>query len=183
MGDSSPLTAPLNNLSTSLTALKTALHPLLTTPTTQLSSPLPLLDKAKLHVLTAYAIDSLLFAALRLQPSTSAAADARAHPVFAELARTRSYFEKIRTAETGPERGPRMRVDREAVGRFVRAGVTAAEAGSSSGGVSAGGVRDGTGKRKVELEGESVEKERGDELEKKKRRRETGRGKDESKCL
>ena len=182
MGEPSPLAAPLNNLSTSLTTLQTALHPLLTTPTTQLSSPLPLLDKAKLHVLTAYAIDSLLFAALRLQPSTSAAADARAHPVFAELARTRSYFEKIRTAETGPER-PRMRVDREAVGRFVRAGVTAAEAGSSEAGVSAGGVREGTGKRKVELEGDSVQKERGDELEKKKRRREKERGKDESECL
>jgi exosome complex protein LRP1 len=182
MADPSNLTPHLETLTNTLTTLSTALQPLTSTPTTQLASPLPLLDKAKLHVLTAYTIDSLLFAAVRLGRSS---AEARAHPVFAELARTRAYFEKIKEAEVGPEK-PRLRVDKKAVGRFVKAGIApAAPAAPAGPSVGVRDVKDGTGKRKTDVEGDNFETGTGEESDKKRRRkeREKQKKKDDSKFL
>jgi len=112
---SAEIKASLESLSESLEGLQSALEPLLSTATNQLSTPLPLLDKAKLHVLTAYAIESLLFSAIRLQ-----GVDAKQHAIFAELARTRQYFEKIQKADK-PLEQPTMRLDKGAATRFIKA--------------------------------------------------------------
>ncbi|RMZ86483.1 hypothetical protein DV736_g6289, partial [Chaetothyriales sp. CBS 134916] len=58
---------------------------------------LPLLDRAKLHVTVVYAIESLIFSYLRLHNLSP-----HAHPVFKELARVKSYFDKIRDVENAP---------------------------------------------------------------------------------
>jgi len=121
--DPSELHAQLATLSSNIDTLESALAPLLTTPLPTLSAPLALLSKAKLSALSAYAIESLLFGSVRI-----AGSDARSHPVFAELARTRSCFERIARAED-PNRGkPHMRVDKDAARRFVKAGLAGNEA-------------------------------------------------------
>ncbi|KAF2674604.1 hypothetical protein BT63DRAFT_15455 [Microthyrium microscopicum] len=113
--DTSTVQTALTTLTSDIDALTTALQPLLSEPTNSLASPLPLLDKAKLYTTSTYAIESLLFSALRLS-----GADAKAHPVFAELARVKAYFDKVKEAEH-PEMKPR--IDKEAAGRFVKAGL------------------------------------------------------------
>ncbi|RMD44887.1 hypothetical protein DV735_g356, partial [Chaetothyriales sp. CBS 134920] len=55
---------------------------------------LPLIDRAKLHVTVAYAIESLIFSYLRLHNLSP-----HSHPVFKELARVKSYFDKIKEIE------------------------------------------------------------------------------------
>lgn len=97
--------------------LEEALAPLLKTAFSVSTSKLPLLDKAKLYVLATYAIESILFSALRLN-----GVDAKAHPVFQELNRVKEYFEKIKTAETaGTKRS--TTVDKQAAGRFIKHGL------------------------------------------------------------
>lgn len=114
--DQTDLTPLLATLSTSITTLESTLQPLLNTPISTTASTLPLLDKAKLYVLTTYAIESLLFSSLRL-----AGTDAKAHPVFTELARVRQYFSKIKAAEEGGVSGRREAVlDKGAAGRFIK---------------------------------------------------------------
>lgn len=95
-------------------ALSTALAPLLSTSFSTISSKLPLLDKAKLHILTTYAIESVLFSSLRLS-----SVDAKQHPVFTELARVRQYFEKVKRAEEGPEKREQV-LHKGAAGRFIK---------------------------------------------------------------
>nr|OQO32315.1 hypothetical protein B0A51_00374 [Rachicladosporium sp. CCFEE 5018] len=112
----------LEDLTSSIDDLESALLPLLTTPTSTLSSKLPLLDKAKLHVLTTYALDSLLFSLLKVNGT-----DTKTHPISTEIARVKSYFGKISEVEKGPEER-RLVVDREAAGRFVRAGLAGNDA-------------------------------------------------------
>ncbi|OQN95718.1 hypothetical protein B0A48_18258 [Cryoendolithus antarcticus] len=112
----------LEDLTSSIDDLESALLPLLTTPTSTLSSKLPLLDKAKLHVLTTYALDSLLFSLLKVNGT-----DTRTHPISTEIARVKSYFGKISDVEKGPEER-KMVVDRAAAGRFVRAGLAGNDA-------------------------------------------------------
>jgi exosome complex protein LRP1 len=142
-------------LTSTIPSLTTALQPLLIPPPS--SSALPLLDKAKEQVLTAYAIESLLFSALRLQGNI----DVKTHPVFAELTRTREYFRKIKEVEEGPT-VPRMRVDREAVGRFVRAGVKgAAAAAASDEGRTAVAAQEGEEGRETGKMGEKSKRKRG----------------------
>lgn len=113
----------LDDLTTSIDTLTSTLQPLLSTPLSTTTSKLPLLDKAKLYVLATYALESLLFSSLRLS-----GVDAKAHPVFEELARVKGYFGKIKKAEEGGrDSSGRARVDKEAVGRFVRAGLAGNE--------------------------------------------------------
>jgi exosome complex protein LRP1 len=129
MADSTALHGHLTALTSALDDLTTALAPLLSSPPPALSAlaaSLPARDTARLHVLSAYALETLLFNALRLS-----GADAKAHPVFRELARVRHYAAKIKEAEdkkAGRAAGPAVRVDREAARRVVRAGIGAAAA-------------------------------------------------------
>ncbi len=51
----------VEDVSESIDALEDAVSPLLASTLSEITSKLPLLDKAKLHVLTTYAIESVLF--------------------------------------------------------------------------------------------------------------------------
>ncbi|KAH6619903.1 hypothetical protein C7974DRAFT_398437 [Boeremia exigua] len=107
-----------------LTAILTPLLP--PTPLSNTLLPLPLLSKAKLHTLLAYAIESTLFNSLVLT-----GADAKAHPIYAELARLRGYFAKTKVAEEHTERlaqkEGRARLDVAAAGRFIKHGLSGNE--------------------------------------------------------
>jgi exosome complex protein LRP1 len=59
--DTTDLHPMLNNLSEHIDDLEASLEPLLKSTLPDISSRLPLLDKAKLHVFTASAIESLLY--------------------------------------------------------------------------------------------------------------------------
>lgn len=97
--------------------LEDLLSPLLTKPLATTASTLPLLDKAKLHIQTTYAIESLLFSSLLIS-----GVNAKEHPIFTELSRLRSYFKKIKDVEEGLV-GPKARVDKEAAARFIKHGL------------------------------------------------------------
>ncbi|KAF2488988.1 hypothetical protein BU16DRAFT_520071 [Lophium mytilinum] len=101
--------------------LEEALAPLLDAPIADSASKLPLLDKAKLYVMTTYAIESILFSYLQLN-----GIKAKEHPIFTELTRLRQYYEKIKLAETGPVK-QNMRLDKDAAGRFIKAGLSGNE--------------------------------------------------------
>ncbi|KAF2797734.1 hypothetical protein K505DRAFT_322346 [Melanomma pulvis-pyrius CBS 109.77] len=111
------LPAQIEDLEANIDELDAALAPLLHKPLPTTASTLPLLDKAKLHILSAYAIESLLFSSL-----LTAGQDAKSHAVFEELVRLKSYFRKIAAAEAEPE--PKARIDKEAAARFIKHGLS-----------------------------------------------------------
>ncbi|OAA61831.1 exosome-associated family protein [Niveomyces insectorum RCEF 264] len=76
---------------------------------------LPLLDKARLHVLASYALESTLFCSLGL-----AGVDVRQHAVYRELLRVRQYMTKI-DGVAKPVTAPTSRLDKAAAIRFVKA--------------------------------------------------------------
>ncbi|KAF4553191.1 Sas10/Utp3/C1D-like protein [Elsinoe fawcettii] len=115
-GDSMHVASLLSNLSAHVDTTATTLQPLLARPLSSTAGKLPLLDKAKLYIHVAYAIESLLFSQLQLS-----GVDAKAHPIFSELKRVRSYFEKIKHAEG--QGGPNMRLAKDAAGRMIKAGL------------------------------------------------------------
>ncbi|KAL2009167.1 hypothetical protein VTN00DRAFT_7361 [Thermoascus crustaceus] len=98
--------------------LEEVLQPLLQQPLSATTKKLPVLDKAKLHVLITYTLESLLFSYLRLH-----GVDAKEHPVFKELTRVKQYFEKIKALETEPEKRT-MSLDKQAAGRFIKHGLS-----------------------------------------------------------
>lgn len=123
--DTTTLAPLLSSLSSSIDDLEDSLAPLLTTPLSQTASKLPLLDKAKLHVLTTYAIESLLFSYLSLN-----GVNAKTHPIFTEIMRVKQYSEKIKLAEAGPGAAAVSRtqmLDKGAAQRFIRAGLAGNE--------------------------------------------------------
>ncbi|RMJ22757.1 exosome-associated family [Aspergillus sp. HF37] len=97
--------------------LEEAVAPLLNQSLTETAKKLPVLDKAKLHVWTTYALENLIFCYLRLR-----GANAQQHPVKRELARVKQYFDKIQALETEPEQR-KMAVDTQAAGRFIKHGL------------------------------------------------------------
>ncbi|KAF2767119.1 hypothetical protein EJ03DRAFT_329530 [Teratosphaeria nubilosa] len=113
--DTEDVQSLVEDLSTNIGDLEQSLAPLLKTALSASTSKLPLLDKAKLYVLATYAIESILFSALRLNGT-----DAKSHPVFQELSRVKDYFGKIKSAETAGLKRPTA-VDKEAAGRFIKA--------------------------------------------------------------
>ncbi|KAH6874901.1 Sas10/Utp3/C1D family protein [Thelonectria olida] len=119
MADVKDIEPDLLRLDDQLEALEEALQPMLG-DLEGLSSQLPLLDKAKFFSLSAYAIDSLLFSALKLQGT-----DAANHAVFDELKRVQQYFAKIKAAETptpAPAEETRtLTVNQEATARILKA--------------------------------------------------------------
>jgi exosome complex protein LRP1 len=118
----------IDELSTNIDTLTSAIEPLLKTPIQATALSLPLIDKAKLYTLSTYAIESILFSFLRLNSSSANGADAKAHPVFTELKRVQQHMQKIEAAES-PDHGKRdnMSLNKEAAGRFIRAGLTGNE--------------------------------------------------------
>jgi len=113
MTDVKDITPELDRLDSQLDDLEEAMKPLLGN-LQEISSQLPLLDKAKLYSLTAYSIESLLFSSLKLQ-----GADAQNHDVFTELKRVQQYFAKIKAAEE-PEAPRNMTVNQEAAARMLK---------------------------------------------------------------
>lgn len=121
--ETSDLQPLIEDLTSNIDDLEESLAPLLKGPLSHQTSKLPLLDQAKLYVLATYAIESILFSSLRLN-----GVDAKAHPVFQELGRVKEYFNKIKTAETtgaGAKRNASL--DKEAAGRFIKAGLAGNE--------------------------------------------------------
>jgi exosome complex protein LRP1 len=117
----------VEDLEVNIDELLSSLRPLLPPHSLQKTAQsLPLLEKAKLHTLVAYAIESTLFSALQLS-----GADAKAHPLFAELGRLKGYFAKIKDAETffnkQEERDARARLDVPAAQRFIKHGLAGNE--------------------------------------------------------
>lgn len=108
----------VEDLEANIDELSDTLAPLLSTPLAASASSLPLLDKAKLCVLSAYAVESLLFSALQ-----ASGVNAKDHAVFAELARLKTYFAKIREIE---QRGakPTTKLDVGAAQRFITHGLS-----------------------------------------------------------
>lgn len=58
-------------------------------------------------------------------------ANVNEHPIRKELERTKGYFGKVKGVEEGPEQR-KMKVDAEAVGRFVRHGLAGNDAKKAS---------------------------------------------------
>ncbi|KAJ9155645.1 hypothetical protein NKR23_g1838 [Pleurostoma richardsiae] len=111
--DVTDITPHLDRLDVDLDELEEALKPLLGNMG-EVSSRLPLLDKAKLYVLATYSIESVLFSALRLN-----GVEAKDHAVFKELIRVRQYFDKIKKIEEpAPERDTSL--DKQAAIRFLK---------------------------------------------------------------
>lgn len=111
----------VDDLGENIDDLEEALSPLLSSALSTSTSKLPLLDKAKLYVLATYAIESILFSALRLN-----GVNAKTHPVFKELTRVKEYFDKIKHAETAGTK-PGTRLDQAAAGRFIKHGLAGNE--------------------------------------------------------
>ncbi|EHK42912.1 uncharacterized protein TrAtP1_001942 [Trichoderma atroviride] len=110
-----PTIAPLvEKLDSQLDKLEDALEPLLGN-LSEMASQLPLLDRAKLYSLTAYAIESLLFSSMKVQ-----GADAQNHAVYQELKRIQQYFAKIKAAEE-PDAKRTLTVNQEAAARILKA--------------------------------------------------------------
>ncbi|KAK4979689.1 hypothetical protein LTR66_000943 [Elasticomyces elasticus] len=119
--DSEDLMPMIDELSTQITALENTLTPMLSAALSTTASKLPLLDKAKLHILTTYAIESLLFSYIKLANPNEKTLSDKSHSIFTEIARVKQYFHKAKTAENAakPE-DKKARLDKAAAGRFVK---------------------------------------------------------------
>jgi exosome complex protein LRP1 len=110
----------VEDLEVNIDELSAVLKPLLDTQLSTTASSLPLLDKAKLYVLAAYSIESLLYSALQ-----TSGVNAKEHAIFQELARLKGYFGKIKSVE---ERSmypaqPKAKLDVGAAQRFIKHGL------------------------------------------------------------
>ncbi|KAL7790770.1 Sas10/Utp3/C1D family protein [Trichoderma ceciliae] len=114
MTDIPTIMPDVERLGYQLDKLEDALEPLLGN-LSQMASQLPLLDRAKLFSLTAYAIESLLFSSMKVQ-----GIDAQNHAVYTELKRVQQYFAKIKAAEE-PEAKRTLTVNQEATARILKA--------------------------------------------------------------
>lgn len=115
--DASDVQDLVEDLTGNIDDLESSLSPLLNSAISASTSKLPLLDKAKLYVLATYALDSVLFSYLRLN-----GADVKSHPVAQEIARVRTYFQKIKEAETVPAQRSTT-LDKDAAARFIKHGL------------------------------------------------------------
>ncbi|RPB19412.1 exosome-associated factor Rrp47/DNA strand repair C1D [Terfezia boudieri ATCC MYA-4762] len=120
----SDLQSLVEDLDDHLADLTDAIDPLLTHPISESASKLPLVDKAKLHVIHVYALESLLFSYLRLNGIKT-----KDHPIMRELTRVKQYMAKIKDAEENAARqdGAGARLDKEAAGRFIKHALAANE--------------------------------------------------------
>ena len=110
----------VEDLEVNIDELSDILSPLLTTPLSTTASSLPLLDKAKLYVLAAYSIESLLYSTLQ-----ASGVNAKEHAIFKELGRLKGYFGKIKSVEERPmgPSAPKSKLDVGAAARFIKHGL------------------------------------------------------------
>ncbi|KAK9476762.1 hypothetical protein V1514DRAFT_335879 [Lipomyces japonicus] len=78
------------------------------------TSDMNAIDKSKTYMLALYALNSSLFAALRL-----AGIDTTNHPIMEDIRRVQVNMAKIKNAEE-VQAGRLLQVDREAAGRFIK---------------------------------------------------------------
>lgn len=99
-----------------LDQMKAKLEPLLALSSNAVAETLSPLDKAKLHVALAYAINSLCFMYLKTQGVSPAS-----HPVKHELERIKGYVKKLKDIQNSgkPTEQPGMKVNVEAANRFI----------------------------------------------------------------
>ncbi|KAJ3293201.1 DNA-binding protein c1d [Borealophlyctis nickersoniae] len=114
------LPAHVGNLEAAVGKVEELLKPLLAAPFDQHASLLPPLDRAKLDVVVAFALTTLMFAFLKTQ-----GVPPKDHPVRQEIDRIKSYVQKIRGA--AGQDNPNMRVDSKVAGRFIHAALSANE--------------------------------------------------------
>ncbi|QKX64001.1 uncharacterized protein TRUGW13939_11174 [Talaromyces rugulosus] len=107
----------VERLEENIDALEETLQKLLGSSLEETSRKLPLLDRAKLHVLVTYTLESLLHSYLRLH-----GVDAKDHPINTELTRLKQYFAKIENLEKQPEKRT-MALDQGAARRFISRGL------------------------------------------------------------
>ncbi|KAL5337571.1 Sas10/Utp3/C1D family-domain-containing protein [Aspergillus crustosus] len=119
--ESANLISLLERLDDNVDDLEEVLAPILENTFVDNSKKLPVLDKAKFHVLITYTLESLIYSYLRLR-----GVEAKEHPVFRELTRVKQYNEKIKLLEAGPEKRS-MRLDKQAAGRFIKHGLAGNE--------------------------------------------------------
>jgi exosome complex protein LRP1 len=114
----------VEDLEVNIDELTSALTPLLNTPLSTPASSLPLLDKAKLYVLAAYSIESLLYSTLQ-----ASGVNAKEHAIFKELGRLKGYFGKIKSVEERSQAAavPKSRLDVGAANRFIKHGLAGNE--------------------------------------------------------
>jgi exosome complex protein LRP1 len=117
----------VEDLEVNIDELTSTLAPLLPPNTlSKTAASLPLLEKSKLYVLAAYAIESVLFSTLQ-----ASGADAKSHAIFTELGRLKGYFAKIKDAEEHfkrlEEKEGRARLDVGAAQRFIKHGLSGNE--------------------------------------------------------
>ncbi|RKL05540.1 hypothetical protein BFJ68_g10639 [Fusarium oxysporum] len=121
MTDVKDITPDLDRLDNQLDDLEEKLQPLLGN-LEGMASQLPLLDKAKLFSLTAYAIESLMFSSLKLNEGN----EAQTQAVLTELKRIQQYFGKIKNIESPPEPETRtLTINQEATARILKADLLA----------------------------------------------------------
>ncbi|KAL1797057.1 hypothetical protein ACET3X_005597 [Alternaria dauci] len=111
----------VEDLEVNIDELTTALEPLLATPLHTTASSLPLLDKAEFYCMSAYAVEAILFSALK-----ASGVNAMEHDVFKEIARLKQYNTKIKEIKDrgimGSAEG-RARLDVGAAQRFIKHGL------------------------------------------------------------
>ncbi|PWW72953.1 hypothetical protein C7212DRAFT_286356 [Tuber magnatum] len=115
--DSSTAVELLDLLDEQIDDLKPAVEPLLKDTISKTAIQLPVVDKAKLYVLTSYVLESLLFSYLKLSNT-----ELKSHAIMSELARVRTYMTKIKEAQPNMHRRE-MTINKEAVERIVNAGL------------------------------------------------------------
>ncbi|KAF3907891.1 hypothetical protein ABW21_db0201119 [Orbilia brochopaga] len=129
----SELWPAIDDLEDDVDGLSKYLKPLLEENLPKNAAMLPLFDKAKLYIMTTYALESLLWSYLDL---TSAATPT--HPIMKELTRVRQYFQKVRDIESKDQAREKQQaagstpakhvdtrdnlvLDKAAAGRFISA--------------------------------------------------------------
>ncbi|KIY50673.1 hypothetical protein FISHEDRAFT_11184, partial [Fistulina hepatica ATCC 64428] len=115
--------ATIAALSNVLGQLESQIEPLLLQPLAETVIGLEPIQQIKLQTVIPYVVYDLIFIYLKtrgINPLT--------HPVVAELARIKQYFDKIKGAEN-PET-KRMAIDKEAAGRFIKHAIAQAKAGA-----------------------------------------------------
>lgn len=110
----------VEDLEVNIDELSDILSPLLSTPLSTTASSLPLLDKAKLYVLAAYSIESILYSTLQ-----ASGVNAKEHAIFKELGRLKGYFGKIKDVEgrAMASSAPKAKLDVGAAARFIKHGL------------------------------------------------------------
>lgn len=110
----SELKEHLGTFDSAISELETMLQPLLSTPRSDVVAKLGPLDSAKLDLVGVYSLNSLFWMYLNV-----CGVNPKEHAVKGELERIRLYMGRIKEAQDELSK-PRQRIDKEAVGRFVK---------------------------------------------------------------